>query len=138
MSGYNIKQAPRFEDLNLGDITFSDTFLDHEPFKALNKVQIQNIMTLRAINTQMDLAERKRTALQTEYKKKFRQAVMSSSAKTDSQKKMLAEIMLEDTEADIMYLDQLIEEYKRRSNSLRLEMDTMKTIGFNLGKEMTV
>ena len=53
-----------------------------------------------------------------------------------TEKKILAELACEKLEARLAYLSEIIRELTQKANQLRLELDTLKTIGFNIRQEM--
>ena len=64
--------------------------------------------------------------------------MVDSTIKTESQKKRLAEIECEDIEFQLAYINEIINELTKISQSLRIDLDVLKTIGFNIRQEMKI
>ena len=62
--------------------------------------------------------------------------MVDSTVKTESQKKRIAEIECEDLEFRLAYIDEVINELTKISQSLRVDLDILKTIGFNIRQEL--
>lgn len=125
---------PSIEELE--SIDNRGLFWDSQELSDLNSTIINTTKSLRAVSTEISKYERQRMELQLEYKRGMRQSIVHSTAKTETLKKQLAEIEHEDLEADLEVLEAILRELNRIAANLRLELDTLKTIGHNLRQEM--
>jgi hypothetical protein len=129
-----LPEYPDFEDLHT--IHSEGSFWDHNEIDNLNSTLIRTVLNLKEITRQINDYERQRTQLDVEYKHKFRRLMVDSTVKTESQKKRIAEIECEDLEFRLAYIDEVINELTKISQSLRIDLDILKTIGFNIRQEL--
>lgn len=127
---------PNFEELHT--ISSTGSFWDSRDVDNLNATLIRTVLNLKEVTRQINDYERQRTQLDLEYKHKFRQLMVDSTIKTESQKKRLAEIECEDIEFQLAYINEIINELTKISQSLRIDLDVLKTIGFNIRQEMKI
>lgn len=120
------------------ELNYCDSFWDSEDMDNLNKTLINTGLALKRINNELQENERIRLQKELEYKQKFRREMQSASGRTEAQKKIVAEINCEELETELVYYDQLTKELTKLSNSLRIDLDILKTIGFNLRQEMKI
>lgn len=121
-----------------GKFNYDDTFLDSEDFENLNKELIKTGISLKNINKKLAYYEKQKAQYDVLYKRKYRQAFLNADTKTESHRKIYAEIECEDLELKIIYLDQMIKEITRASFALRTELEILETIGHNIRREMTL
>ena len=131
-----LPQYPNFEELHT--INSTGSFWDSRDVDNLNATLIRTVLNLKEVTRQINDYERQRTQLDLEYKHKFRQLMVDSTIKTESQKKRLAEIECEDIEFQLAYINEIINELTKISQSLRIDLDVLKTIGFNVRQEMKI
>ena len=117
---------------------YEDTFLDSNDFDTLNNKLISIGLSLKNINMKLSTHEKTKALLDVEYKRKYREAFTNAEPKTESHRKIYAEIACEDLELKIIYIDQIIKELTRLSYSLRTELEILQTIGHNIRREMTL
>lgn len=133
----SVLKFPKFPDWkDLEDIDYEGSFWDSQELDNLNTTLIKTVLDLKSINKEITKYDRKRVQLETEYKQKFRASVLSSNAKTETQKKQMAEIQCQDLEVKLAYIEEVLRELNRLSSSLRTDLDVLKTIGFNLRQEL--
>ena len=121
---------------NLEEIDYSGSFWDDQDINSLNATLIKTALNLKAVNKEITKYERRKTQTEIIFKRKFREVVINSSAKTEAQKKLMAEIECQEEEWKLAYLDEILRELNRISMSLRVDLDTLKTLGHNLRQEM--
>lgn len=117
---------------------YEDTFLDYGEFDNLNKSLVDIGLSLKNINKKLAMYEKQKAELDVQYKRNYRKAFLETVVKTESHRKIYAEVACEDLEIKIMYLDQIIKELTRISFSLRTELEIVQTIGHNIRREMTI
>jgi len=128
---------PNFKNWNIGRIyDFSNQIADYEDLASLgasiNAARVGLFMTTQRINE----VERKEREAKLKYEREYRRAFIVSMEKTDARKRMRAEIACEEYENDHLVLLQMKEELTRLSNTLRLELQTLQSIGNNLRQQM--
>ena len=135
----DIIQLPHYPDFEeLHTISSSGSFWDNRDVDNLNATLIRTVLNLKEVTRQINEYERKRTQLDLEYKHKYRLLMVDSTAKTESQKKRVAEIECEEIEFQLAYVNEIINELTKISQSLRIDLDVLKTIGFNIRQEMKI
>ena len=134
-SGISIK-LPQFPDFTNIEEFNTDAFLDSTQIEDLNKSLIEIVLKLREVSKKLNSYSRKKVEKETIYKHKFRNALLSVEAKTETQRKLLAELECEQEEIEIIYLDEVIKELTRYSFSLKNELETLKILGNNIRLEM--
>ena len=87
---------------------------------------------MNEINNQINDYTQKKVKTELEYKHKLRYHILTVEAANATEKKILAELACE----KLAYLSEIIRELTQKANQLRLELDTLKTIGFNIRQEM--
>lgn len=70
------------------------------------------------------------------YDRKYRRAYLASTEKTDTLKKARAELHCEDLENEWLMNEQVRIELVRMSNSLRIDLQTLQSIGNNLRQQL--
>lgn len=125
-----LPQLPEQEDYN------TESFLDNQEVATLNKNLIDTTLKLREVNKRLDYYSRKKLEAEVLYKHKYRETLLETEAKTESQKKLLAELECENEEIKVLYLEEMIKELTRLSYSLKSEIETMKILGNNIRVEM--
>lgn len=125
---------PSFQDLE--NIESSGCFFDTQELTDLNSTLIRTLRNLKEVSRELTKYEREKVVLETEYKHTYRQTLLSSSAKTESSKKLMAELTCEELESKIMFYEEVIKELTRMSSNLRMDLDILKTLSYNLRQEM--
>lgn len=128
------KYPKNFPDMNKFET--KGIFWETQDMEDLNSSLINSIISLKAINKDLTKYERKKSELKLAYKRKYRETYLKSTVQNATDKKFMAEIECQELEWKIEYLDEVIRELTRESNSIRLELDTLKTLGHNLRQEM--
>lgn len=131
-----MSKNPTFD--NLKNIDGKGLFWDSNEFTDLNSTLIITVKTLRAVSEEITKYERKRSEIALEYKQSIRRFLVESKAKTETQKKQLAEIEYEDLEADLENVEVILKELHRIAGNLKVELDILKTVGHNLRQEARI
>lgn len=137
MNTFDLIKLPSFPDSNkLLENELEGLFWDSQEINDLNKTLVLTVKKLRLINSKINKYEREKTKAQLEFKHKKRRAIIEAEGSSQKEKSIVAEIECEEEEMKIAYLDEVISELTRESQSIRLELDTLKTLGMNLRQEM--
>lgn len=130
-------KLPDFKDLEVVDASnYFDSFWDSLKVEKFNETLIATVLQMNDINKQINIYTQKKVKTELEYKHKLRYHILTVEAANATEKKILAELACEKLEARLAYLSEMIRELTQKSNQLRLELDTLKTIGFNIRQEM--
>ena len=135
----NIGIVPKVPDWNKDNKVTDLEFLNkisYTDLDVLNDSLIRVASGMNELNKKLSIYEKSQAHYEIEYKRKYRKIMMESDLPTDSQKKLYAEVQCEDLEMKILYSKQIIGKLKRNSNTFRISLDVLQTIGNNVRKEM--
>lgn len=130
MSEFKLPILPELEEFN------TESFLDNQEISDLNKSLIETTLKLREVSKRIDSYSRKKLEAEVIYKHKYREFLLQAEGKTESQKKLLADIACENEEIKVLYLDEMVKELTRLSFQLKSEIETLKILGNNIRLEM--
>lgn len=125
------------EAINDPNFSFIESFADaNEPAK-VKKEMTRLLFFNRQQREQLKMRERERVVLQNEYDKKKREAYLKQiSAPNEKMRGILVDIDTEKEKYNLEIIDQKIKEINRNMSAVKLELDTLKTISYNLRTEM--
>ena len=134
MSNTTIKmpEFPSWEGLE--SIDSAGSFWDTQELSHLNNT----VVNLKEVSRQLTKYEREKTEVELNRNRIYRTTVLSSTAKTESMKKQLAEIACEDYDIKLAFINEVIKELTRISAGLRIDLDILKTLSFNIRQEMKI
>lgn len=115
---------------------YVENITDYEDLEDLGKAITQARIGLFKINEKINEYEQKETLSKTDYERSFRRHYLSSTAKTETQKKERAALMCENLENELLKNQQVKRELIRYSNLLRLELQTLQTVSNNLRQQI--
>ena len=138
MSNTTIKmpEFPSWEGLE--SIDSAGSFWDTQELSHLNNTLIRTVVNLKEVSRQLTKYEREKTEVELNRNRIYRTTVLSSTAKTESMKKQLAEIACEDYDIKLAFINEVIKELTRISAGLRIDLDILKTLSFNIRQEMKI
>lgn len=117
---------------------YSDLSADFTDLQELNK-QIADARTaLFKLSESINVAERKAKQAKVKYERNYRRKYIQSSEKTETAKKISAEIQVEDLENRYMYYEQLASELNRAHYAIRQELSALQAVGNNLRQQIKV
>lgn len=123
---------------SLEQVSGEGSFWDSRDISDMNETLIRTTLNLKEVSRKINAYERKRVKAQTEYNHKFRKLMADSSAKTESLKKRLAEMELEDLEFQLAVYEECVKELNRISSGIKQDLDTLKTVSYNLRTESRI
>ena len=130
-------KLPDFKEIEVVSYSnYFDNFWDSLKVEQYNETLISTVLQMNEINNQINEYTQKKVKTELEYKHKLRYHILTVEAANATEKKILAELACEKLEARLAYLSEIIRELTQKANQLRLELDTLKTIGFNIRQEM--
>ena len=122
-------KLPDFKEIEVVSYSnYFDNFWDSLKVEQYNETLISTVLQMNEINNQINEYTQKKV--------KLRYHILTVEAANATEKKILAELACEKLEARLAYLSEIIRELTQKANQLRLELDTLKTIGFNIRQEM--
>lgn len=138
MSNTTIKmpEFPSWEGLE--SIDSAGSFWDTQELSHLNNTLIRTVVNLKEVSRHLTKYEREKTEVELNRNRIYRTTVLSSTAKTESMKKQLAEIACEDYDIKLAFINEVIKELTRISAGLRIDLDILKTLSFNIRQEMKI
>lgn len=126
--------AKAIEDPNF---SFIDSFADASEPAKVKKEMTRLLFLHRNQREQLKERERQRVIINNNYEKKKRESYMKhSSAPNEKTRTILVEIDTEKEKYDLEIIDQKIKEINRNLVSIKLELDTWKSVTYNLRTEM--
>lgn len=133
----NVNKEIIAEAISDPNFSFIGTFSDvNEPIK-IKKEMTRLLFFNRQQRDQLKTREREKVILQTAYDKKKRESYLKhSNAPNEKMRMFLVEIDLEKEKYDLDIIDQKIKELNRDMSSIKVELDTLKAIMYNLRTEM--
>lgn len=129
-------EFPSWEGLE--SIDSAGSFWDTQELSHLNNTLIRTVINLKEVSRQLTKYEREKTEVELNRNRIYRTTVLSSTAKTESMKKQLAEIACEDYDIKLAFINEVIKELTRISAGLRIDLDILKTLSFNIRQEMKI
>lgn len=131
-----VKPVPDWNaDGKVQDLEILDN-VNYEDLDSLNRSLIKIASTLNQLDNKLDKWERAKAKYDVEYKRSYRYQVLHSEMSTESLKKLYAQSECEDLEMKIVYATQIINDLKRRTNTLRSQLEIIQTIGNNIRRIM--
>lgn len=128
---------PKFKNWDLNSFyDYEHQIFDYEKLEELSKAITSARIALFEINEKINKCERLAKKTKLNYERTHRRAYLSSNQKTESLRKAYADIQSEDLENDKIVYEQLLAEFIRASNTVRIELQTLQSIGNNIRQQM--
>lgn len=119
------------------NFSFIQSFADVDEPAKIKKELTRLIFLHRRQRTLLQAREREKVVIQTRYEKKKRESYMKhKSAPNEKTKNILVDIDTEQEKYELDIIDQKIKELNRNMSSIKLEIDTLKSITYNIRTEM--
>lgn len=137
MTTEKVINFPQFPDWKgLEEVESVGSFWSTEDFNNMNNTLIRTTLNLKQVSKELTKYETLKAKTEFEYNKLYRRTLLSSSAKTETQKKQIAEMACEEYEAKILYYTEVIKQLNRIAQNYRTDLDVLKVLSFNLRQEM--
>lgn len=111
---------------------------DYESIEQLNSTINQARLALFKTAESINKYERLERSAKAEYERAHRRALLQSTAKTADERRARADLMCENLENELLLHSQIKDELIRFSHSLRLELQTLQTLGNNIRQQLRV
>jgi len=115
---------------------YDNQVTDYESLEELNSSIQQARLALFRVMDDINTFERHEKRAKAKYARQHRREYMSASGKTEALRKAQADLRCENLENDAFIYEQARLELTRLSNTLRLELQTLQTLGNNLRQQM--
>jgi len=135
----NISKKSIEQALNDPEFSFIGSFSDASDTTKVRQEITKLLFRHRETRKLLKIRERERVTLNKNYEKKKRESYIKhskSSSATEKTKTILVDIDTEQEKYEIDIIDQKIKELSREMTSIKLEIDTLKAISYNLKTEM--
>lgn len=136
LSGLGIPDLKETSASNFYD--YENAILDYDTLESLNSVVNQARIGLFKITEKINEYERLEADAKRNYERKLRRSYLASTDKTEVAKKARADLLCEDLENDYIAYQQVKNELVRTSYALRMELQTLQSVGHNLRQQLKV
>lgn len=127
------------EAINDPNFSFLESFADANEPEMIQKEMTRLLFFHRKQRELLTVREREKVVIQNRYDKKKRESYLNhKDAPNEKTKTILVEIDTEQEKYELEIVDQKIKELNRIIASVRLELDTLKTITYNIRTGMGV
>lgn len=125
------------EAINNPNFSFIESFADASEPAKVKKEMTRLIFLHRKQRNLLQIREREKVFLQNKYEKKKRESyIKHQSAPNEKTRTILVDIDTEKEKYDLEIIDQKIKELNRNMASIKLELDTWKSIAYSIRTEM--
>lgn len=132
-----IKEGNIENEIKSGTFNFLETFGDLGTLEKINEGILQLLFEMRKVSKELDEVEARRIkaefALDVKYRREYFEV---KSASNETQRKLIAEMACEKEEKEKIRYEELAKRKNRRINSIKIEIDSLKTIGYNMRQEL--
>lgn len=137
-SDYSI-EIPDFKDWSISRYyDHADLAADFHDLEDLNRQIAAARSALFKLSEVINKSERKAKAAKVTYQRNFNRKYLQSSERTETAKKIRAEIQVEDLENKYMYFEQMTTELNRAHFAIRQELTALQAVGNNLRQQFKV
>lgn len=134
---YNIVDPPDFTKWRVKKLyDYESVAASYEGLEELEQAINAARKAMFLLTEKINEYERKEREAKMYYDRSYRQEFMASNEKTDSAKRIRAEIKCEQLENEWAQLDQLKKELIRTAQTLNTEIAMLQTMGHNLRQQM--
>lgn len=136
VAGYAI-EIPDFREWKISKYyDYSNLSADYEDLQELNKQIAAARMAIFRLTESINSAEKKAKKAKMAYERSYRRKYIESREKNIADKKISAEIQVEDLENKYMYFDQILIELNRAHYTVRQELRSLEAVGNNLRQQL--
>ena len=129
--------VPKLRQWNSSQLyAYNDISADYESIEELNSAINKARKALFEINDKINGAERQERIAKTKYEREHRRAYLGSNEKTEAARKARADLLCEELENDTIIYEQVRGELVRMSNAIRLELQTLQSLGNNIRQQL--
>lgn len=130
---------PKFKAWKLKDAyDYESEINDYESIEDLNSTINQARLALFKTTETISKYEQLERLAKVEYERAHRRELLKSTAKTAEERRARADLMCEDLENELLLQSQIKDELIRFSHTLRLELQTLQTLGNNIRQQLRI
>lgn len=118
------------------DYDYINNIYDYENLSELAEAINAARLALFKITEKLNEAERRGRRAKLEYERRWRRFYALSNARTEGGKRTDADTLSEDYEDKYLVYEQLAKELGRYANALRIELQTLQSVGNNTRQQM--
>lgn len=115
---------------------YHEQVIDYEDLKRLNESINEARMGLFRVTDTINYYDREERRLKVIYDRAWRRAYIESNGRTDKERQYRADMVCESMEDDWIVASQLKAELIKVSQTIRMELETLQSIGNNLRQQM--
>lgn len=115
---------------------YANQITDYQSLKELGESINAARIALFKVTDQINRYERLERKARINYERSFRREFLASTERTDSLRKNRAALICEELENNFLEYEQMKNELLRLSAALRLELQTMQTVGNNMRQQL--
>lgn len=115
-----------------------ELFADFDDMISVNKAIFHAKKGLFQVNAYLAHYEAKVNKAKTIYNRQWRREYLKSNQKTDTARKVNADMQCEELEDDVIVFEQLREDFKKLSYNLKIELQTLQTISSNIRQQINI
>lgn len=124
---------PTFKRWNIEQFyDYKKHIFDYEKIAELTTATDNARIALFEINEKINSAERKEKMCKVKYERAHRREYLKASNSTEAKRKAYADLQTEHLEDDVIVYEQVRMELVRASNTVRLELQMLQSVGNNL------
>lgn len=133
----SVVSTPDFKDWSLSKYyDFSNISADYIDLEDVNKQIAAARVAFFKLTETINTAERRAVATKLVYERSFKREYIKSTEKTETAKKIRAEVMVEDLENKYRYYEQLVSELKRAMLAMKEELAALHSVSNNIRQQL--
>lgn len=130
-------EAPDFRQLEASEyFDYEGQIIDYEDLPELNRTINLARKALYKTTEQINHCERLEQDTRLKYERAHRRAYLSSTGKTETERKTRADLATEDLENDWIAYKQAKSELIRIANAVRIDLQTLQALGNNIRQQL--
>lgn len=128
-------KVPEFKEFE-GVYDYKNFIHDYGDLEKVDQATTKARKALFILTAAMNEASRKVSLFKAKRDRTWKRAYIVSDQKTDTLKKMWADLEVEDIDDELLVQEQYLSELNRESNALRLELQALQAIGNNIRQQV--
>lgn len=117
---------------------YKSEIVHYEALPEISRAQMVNMVSMIELTEVLNEAERRAASFRNLYKKTYNRHYLNSTARTDTQRKIEAEILSEESEDNAIVYEQIARELKRHLDNLEKQRKNLEQSGHNVRKQLEI
>lgn len=130
--------VPQLKTITVTNYYDFELFSDFEDLVQVNKAILYAKQALFRVNSKLSIYEGKVSAAKTAFNRKWRREYLKSQVKTDTGRKINADLECEELEDEVIINEQIRDDFKKLSYILKTELQTLQTVSSNIRQQMSI